>query len=260
MRCSKAEKRLVLHAAGDLPANETALLLSHLEHCDSCRAVLARLQDTQAALGRIVAADTPEPLPADFSSRILLKVLEEKAARRGRASRTRKLFGWRPALALGAAAVAVFLAWGPVHEMIQARTGFAGLIGRTARPTRTLNPGEILWGAQIQLIGKIQGPCRLSDKPEPPDAPGIYAILHRPDPVNRPNVFAVDYIGQCQRLAAYTEYLAGQKDTLLTRAGSADSLFVVFYPMPESSEQERLELKNSLAARFEPYLTDKGGV
>ncbi len=260
MRCNKAEKLLILHAGGDLPERETALLLSHLERCAACRAELARLQATQAALGRIVATDVSEPLPADFSSRILLKVLEEKAVRRSRASRARKHFGWRPALALGAAAVAIFLAWGPVHEMIRARTGFSGLLRKSATPTRSLKPGEILWGAQIQLIGKIQGPCRLSDKPVPPDEPGIYAFLHRPDPVHRPNVFAVDYIGQSQRLAAYAEYLADQKDTLLARAGSADSLFVVFYPMPESSEQERLELKNSLAARFEPFIKDNGGV
>jgi hypothetical protein len=259
MRCRQASKLLALYAGGDLPERETARLLAHLESCRECRSALENHQATLAVLGRIAAADTPEPLPADFTQRILLQTMAEKNEPRSSLSALTRLLSWKPALALGAAAVAVFLAWGPAHEMIRARTGFSGLMRKSAAPSRTLKPGEILWGAQIQLIGKIQGPFRLGQA-EPPDTPGIYAVLHRPDPVNRPNVFAVDYIGQSQRLSAYAGYLAEQKNTLLSRAGSLDSLFVVFYPMPESTDRERQELANNLAARFDSFIKDNGGV
>jgi hypothetical protein len=261
MRCRKALNLLALHAGGDLPELEIEGLLAHLEHCASCRAELARLKAARALLERIAAADIPEPLPADFSRQILLNVLQKKTARPSLAPRVIKFIGWKPALALGTAALTVLLAWGPVRDMLSARTGFFGMRGRPVRQTQTLNPGEIIWGAKIKLIGKIEGPSRLSEL-EPPDEPGIYAVLHRPDPRNRPDVFAVDYIGQSSRLSSPAEYLwlYKRKDILLTRAGSIDSLFVVFYPMPESNENERLELRNSLVARFEPYLTDQGGV
>ena len=232
MRCRNALKLLALHVGGDLPEHDTGKMLAHLEHCAPCKAELVRLQSARTLIEHAAKADTPNPLPADFSRRILLEVLEERVQKPSFVSGVIKNIRWKPALALGAAALAVLVAWGPVQDIINTRTGFPGMRGRTVRQSQALNPGEIVWGARIQLIGKIVGPCRLSDEIDPPDEPGIYAVLHRPDPQNRPDVFAVDYIGQSSRLSSPVGYLAlyRQRDILLTRAGSKDSLFVVFYP------------------------------
>ncbi len=261
MRCHQAENLLALEAGGDLPEQKTGELRAHLEQCASCRAELEYLKSQRALLERIAEADLPEPLPADFSRQILLNVLEHKAVKRNPAPGATILFCWKPALALGATVLAVLLAWGPVRERLDPGFGSFRSSGRPAGPAQRLDPGEIIWDARIRLIGRIEGPSRLSEL-DPPDAPGIYAVLHRPDPRNRPEVFAVDYIGQSRRLSSPTSYLwlYRQKELLLSLAGSPDSLYVVLYPMPASSEEQRLELRNSLVARFEPYLTDQGGV
>lgn len=112
MRCRSAKKRLALFVGGDLPERKTPKLLSHLDCCADCAAELGALKRSQALVGKIVQADTPEPLPPDFSWKIHRRIVGERAKRSSSVWTGLGVLRWRPALLLGGIALALLLAFG----------------------------------------------------------------------------------------------------------------------------------------------------
>lgn len=101
MSCRQHQDALAEAALG---SEQNAALLSHLAACDTCRAELERLRTLTGAMDRSVAQMAGgEPSPG-FAARVRVRLAEESAAR---AAWWR---GWVPALAGGAAALAL-VAW-----------------------------------------------------------------------------------------------------------------------------------------------------
>ncbi len=261
MRCRKVEKQLALFVGGDLPESKVAKLMAHLGHCRSCAEEMERLKHSRELLGKIANADKPDPLPGDFSRQVLLDILEEKADKRRFVPEFISIFRWKPALAFAGAALVILLAFGVTQDLLKARRGLHSLKGNVHRQVSVVNPGEVAWGAKYAFIKNLIGPSPLSEL-EFPEEPGIYAILHKPDPINRPKVFAVNLIGENSELSSLRENLVtiGMGELLISRAGSGDSLYIVLYPMPESSREERRRLKDSLIDEYKPYIDDNGGI
>jgi hypothetical protein len=210
----------------------------------------------------LAGIDQPDPLPADFSRGVLFDILERRPGKRPLFPVIARRLRWKPALVLSGAVVVILLAIGVTRDLLQSKRGLLAFRRNFSRQAvTTVNPGEVLCSAKFHFIRNLIGPARLNELTIPSE-PGIYAILHRPDPVNRPNVFAVNFIGEKSELSSLREALlkTSQGSLLLERAGSPDSLYIVLYLLPESSEEQRRQIKESLIARYEPNYTDNGGI
>lgn len=99
---------------GALPAEHAA----HLELCDACRAELERLRTVH---GDLLADDIPEPSPLfweHFSARV-----HEATAREPIAAASWWRAGWRPVVALGAAAAVILAFLTPMRQAPAAPAG-----------------------------------------------------------------------------------------------------------------------------------------
>ena len=262
MKCLRAEQQLALFVGGDLPESETAELTAHLESCRACANELERLKRAQELLGELARSDQPDPLPADFSGQVLAEIQKRRLDKPPFISLFAIRIRWKPALALSGAVLVILLAIGVTRDLRQSRRGlFANRTLKTRQSLTVVNPGEVLWSAKFHFIRNLIGPARLTEVTIP-DEPGIYAILHKPDPVNRPKIFAVTFIGEKSELSSLSESLLkpGPGNRLFTRAGSPDSAYIVLYLLPESTEEQRRQIKESLIARYEPDLTHNGGI
>jgi len=261
MRCRKAEKQLALLVGGDLPKKKVAELISHLDSCRSCADEMERLKQSQELFGKIANADKPDPLPKEFSHQVLLDILESKAKKRRFLSEVVSIFSWKPALALSGTVFVILLVFGMTQDLLKSRKRFFVLKGNASVKVHAVNSGEVAWGAKFAFIKDLIGPSPLNEI-EFPEEPGIYAIIHKPDPINRPKIFAVDFIGENSELPKVRESLLsiGKGELLIPRAGSGDNLYIVLYPMPESSREERRRLKDSLINKYKPYIHGNGGI
>ena len=124
MRCRRAREMLALYAGGDLPERLIPGLMAHIERCSGCAAALERMQGVLKATGMIAAGDMPEPLPADFEEQVMIAVDGKRAdsTMLPVPGLHRKVL--RPALALGAAAVAVVV----VFAVLRYTGNDAGLV------------------------------------------------------------------------------------------------------------------------------------
>ena len=257
MRCRKAEKQLALLVGGDLPKEKVAELMAHLDNCQFCAEELAQFKLSRELVGKLTENDMPDTLPEDFFRKILQAVADGSVER----ERFYRRIYWKPAMAFVGAALVILLAFGVTQDLLKSRRGFLALKGSASGQFSAVNPGEVVWGAKLAFIKNLIGPSPLNEL-EFPDEPGIYAILNKPDPINRPNVFVVNFIGENSKLSSLSENLVtiGKAELLISRAGSRDSLYIVLYPIPGSSEEERRQLKNSLIDKYKPHIYDNGGI
>ena len=257
MRCGKAEKQLPLMVGGDLPEKEVVKLKIHLADCLACAQKLAQLERSRLLVGELAESDIPDPLPEDFSSKVLLDIVDGAVKR----DITSKHYSWKPALAFAGAALVIFLAVDQSQDLIKSRKGFRALAGKAGGQVATVNSGEVEWGAKYAFIKNLIGPSPLNAL-EYPNVPGIYAILHKPDPENRPKVFAVEFIGENNELSSLREDLVsiGMGELMISRADSGDSLYIVLYPMPESDGVVRRRLKDSLIDKYKIPKSGNGGI
>ena len=86
---------------------------------------------------------------------------------------------------------------------------------------------------------------------EPPESKGLYVIL-KPSlssPVNLP--FEPIYFGQSGNFAergfieSHKKYECWEREV-----GSKEDIFIAIYPMPDSTEEERMEIESKLIARY----------
>ena len=257
MRCQKAEKQLALLVGGDLQKKKVPELMAHLDNCQFCTEELAQLKLSRELVAKLAESDMPDTLPEDFFRKILHDIVDGSVERE---SFYKRIY-WKPVTAFAGAALVILLAFGVTQDLLKSRRGFFALKGNSSGQFSAVNPGEVVWGAKFALIKNLIGPSPLNEL-EFPEEPGIYAILHKPDPINRPKVFAVNFIGENSKLSSLRENLVtiGKGELLISRAGSRDNLYIVLYPIPESGKEERRQLKDSLIEKYKPYIRGNGGI
>lgn len=102
----------------------------------------------------------------------------------------------------------------------------------------------------------IEGPYRLEEWKQSED-PGIYAVLHKPDPDAHPDRYIIDYLGEAGRLTyrGFT-WTPVVKNSLLIRSGSGDNIYVAVCRMPDSTPLERRNISNLLIRKYKPYFNN----
>jgi hypothetical protein len=113
---------------------------------------------------------------------------------------------------------------------------------------------------EIAFADCLEGPISLNLW-DAPRRPGVYAIMHKPDPENHPDAYVIDYCGEGSRLSSYRNYpwLKHRVTRLLSRSGSEDNLYIAYCPMPASDRRIRQELRRTLIGRFDPYFNRHEG-
>lgn len=246
MNCRKARERIPLLAGGDLPPRESGELLRHVERCERCAAALAEARRALAAVGEIAARDLPPPVPADFEGRVRLAVGQGAAS----AARARGAFrGPWQRLALGGAAVVAAAIVALAVRRDSAPPPVAPVETASSAGTR-VGWNELQWDFE----GCAEGPYRLADWTLP-DGAGVIAVLHKPDPVRRPDLYVVDYCGESEQLSRLRGYpwFEQRIRRFAARAGSHDNLYVVVCRLDPSSRGERRRIERAIVGKYQPF-------
>ena len=111
--CNWVRGVLPAYLDGELKLSTTAAVRRHLAQCESCRARLRLLEDAWEALDE---ADAP-PIPSDFTSRMMARIVEEKELERFR-SRLRPHRLRRQVFAAVAGLAAGLLLWFGVRTWV----------------------------------------------------------------------------------------------------------------------------------------------
>ena len=256
MKCREIRKQLYLLAGEDLPENEKARLLSHLVKCQACASDLAAIKRSREGMAEIARHDLPDPLPPDFPHNLIRAF----AAGNNQTQRKRLRWPWnlreRPALVGAVSLVAVLMVAGTLYKILTTQEitpeqlfEKLQMISGTAGPELKLggDPGHIIFKAFDQ-------PARL-DAWDSPEQAGIYVILHKLDPENRPDTYVIDYCGQGRNLSLYKSYpwIEHRKKRLISRTGSLDNAYISVFLMPGSTRQERRKLEQALIKTLNPY-------
>lgn len=106
---------------------------------------------------------------------------------------------------------------------------------------------SIQWGQY-----DFDGPYLLDDW-SPPRRAGIYAIMHKPNPSDKPLVYRVDYFGESSDLSNRgLPWNHHKSQCFIKQAGSKDNVYIAVYFMPGSSESERQKIEDELIEKYEP--------
>lgn len=252
MICRIAQKQAALHAGGDLPERDIPNLMKHLADCRDCMEEFEVLKHARSITGELARTDVPVDLPADFSQTVMDRIAEEKTRSFGFS----EIFRFRPAAVFAAAAIVVIAYLGVSHIMLQRK------VHRFARRLEEVQEMVSRDRAEIQLSGsflsarEIEGPFALAEWGQN-DTPGIFALLHKPDPENRPDTYVIDYMGDT--VSAGNDYAAWvelNRETILSRAGSEDNIYIAVYHMPDSSESYRTRVAGFFIHKHKPYFND----
>ncbi|MCP4547450.1 MAG: zf-HC2 domain-containing protein [bacterium] len=246
MNCEQAHDGLPLLAGDDLPADEARRLMAHIADCPACAADLASLRLARTRIRRIGELDRPADLTTDFVTDLETALLRRRQIRH-RAPRL--VFG-----GLALAVLVLLLIWrfavnpqAPESERI---TTPVTVVEADGEPERELLWTEIGDG----FTGCFEGPYRLEEL-ELSNQPGVMAVMHKPDPADRPNTFILDYCGEAQNLSTIRSYpwLAQRLRRMARRAGDEKNLYIAVCTMPESSRSERTARKQALLHEFKPF-------
>ena len=270
MQCDEASELLLLHAGGDLPEDQVAVLDVHLNDCPSCSAELAVARRMNARMVGLVRARGPEFDAAEFARGIAEeieggiepttaggladRVPSDEAARAQLHSRSNRR-RWRRQWWLVAASVAALL----TLAILRSQEHGPGV----PQPIPT-SPGEVefAWSEEATgLLGCFEQPVPL-DQWELPGQPSVVAILSRPDPLSRPEVFVLAYCTEGRILSRAPSYpWFGQRlRRLQAQIGPLDELYVAACPLPDSDRHERRVIAARLIRKFRPALNQAGGV
>ncbi|MFC1537892.1 anti-sigma factor family protein [Candidatus Latescibacterota bacterium] len=256
MNCRKTQKQAALYAGGDLHERDIPNLMTHLETCGECAKEFESLKRSRSLVKEIARTDVPETLPADFSQTVMDRIAEEQTSRPKREFKIIEFFRLRPAVVLAAAAFFLIVYLGVSHIMLQRK------VQRFARRLEEVREMVNRDRAEIQLSGdflsarSIEGPFPVAEW-EQPDTPGIFAILHKPDPENKPDTYIIDYMGDFVGAEIdYASWIDMNSELFLSRAGSADNIYVAVYRMPGSSESYRMRVAGFFIHRHKPYFNN----
>jgi hypothetical protein len=83
--------------------------------------------------------------------------------------------------------------------------------------------------------------------------PAIYAITYKQNAENRPKAHTVLYFGEADDLSKHAPAINKDVGTWWNeRGGNTSELFVFIYPMPGSSQFERVNIQHQLVAEYDP--------
>jgi hypothetical protein len=109
-------------------------------------------------------------------------------------------------------------------------------------------------GAFLRMLPVI-GPVP-ADDPLPAVPAGVYLVLSRPEPDTAPDRYAVEYVGECT--GCESDDIVREFEQIGTRSLSRDTIFIVLYPMPSSSFDQRERVAQALIQAYKS--NDKNGV
>ncbi|MCE5248687.1 zf-HC2 domain-containing protein [bacterium] len=255
MKCTEARRMAALHAGGDLPPDDVTELMAHIDQCRNCAQKLAQIGRTLTLVHDAFGADVPPPLSGDFSAGIIgaLERGQEKVEKQ--TAILRRYPRWmRTAVSVGAAAVLTAAVFLPAREALKEHRLSVKREEILREAERNL--AEIDLTSRIIADYSIEGPFRLNEWTQSPD-PGIFAVLHKPDPDTHPDRYIIDYLGEAGRLSyrGFT-WTPVVRNCLLTHIDSEDNLYIAIYRMPDSTTLERQNISNILIRKFKPYFND----
>lgn len=254
MKCRKAKKQLVLFVGDDLPERKKTALLSHMEQCPECVSELEKFKRSREYVKTIAQNDLPGTLPSDFSANINRLIIENEEHNRLIQSKSKFHFRLKPAMVLGIFALGILLITGTILKILSPGKISPDQLFKEIQLISYKGNPELEWDPEHIIFKAFEGPFRL-DIWESPGQAGVYAVMHKADPENRPNTFIIDYCGHGRNLSLYTGYpwIQQRKKRLVARTGSLDNVYIAVFLMPGSSKQERRRIEKALIKAFDPY-------
>jgi len=243
MKCERARREMALYVGGDLPLRILPRLLTHLKRCADCAAEFEILKQAQRAIGEIAQADTPERLPDDFSARVHHR-LAGKNMEKAHPAR------WN----IGGRRLKLIAGFAVVVAVILAASQLFDFVGESNGPVSG-------WEKMKREFGDaVQDPVELESW-VPNGQPGVFVVLHKPDPINQPELYRFDYCGESARLVSFhgNPWNRQRERRLLSRAGSRDNIYIAVVPLPESTLRERRKITRILIEEFNPFFNRKNG-
>lgn len=106
---------------------------------------------------------------------------------------------------------------------------------------------------KIRLKGySFSGPWELQEWPAQ-TGPGIFVILIKPDPVNKPNVYSLIYVEETTDfLDCGLPWSHPLSSAWLREAKIKNNLYVAFFKMPRSSKKKRSQICELLIKKYKP--------
>ena len=252
MKCSNMQQKLALYISGDLPEHDNAEVRSHLENCRECAAELESLKQSGETMELLIQADTPDPLPYNFSHVITHRIVEEKTKR---VRRTGKKLTWlwgKPALVSYAIITAFFLGVGLSWQYLQKTYRLALLEYSIVAPA--------FQRLQTELGEEVPYYIFEGSSPDLPEeltsVPCVYLIMHKSVLNDYRQSFSIDYYGESNNINTYRRYpwINQRKNDLINKAGSPENIYIIICPIPGTSKRDRIHLKNSLHTEFKSSL------
>jgi len=108
----------------------------------------------------------------------------------------------------------------------------------------------IKWGG-IQFTG----PHNL-DSCAMPNESGLYSIMIKPDPDNKPNTYTVVYFGESENFQDRLTSSHHKYDCWKKQVGSDNAIYFGLYVMSNSSEETRRELEAQLIQKIRTTCND----
>lgn len=103
---------------------------------------------------------------------------------------------------------------------------------------------------------KFDGPYLITEW-DPPYRAAMYAIMMRPDPINKPDTYHILYFGESSNLSERGFYRSHHKyQCWLEKAGSESNIYIGIYAMPSSTQEQRTEVEQRLVAQYKPACND----
>lgn len=242
MRCGKMRRQLALYAGGDLPADEEGALLAHIQSCAGCAAEYESLVRSRTIIEDLVRDDRCDEPPPDFAERIINAIRERERAPVLPPRPWFRLPEWRMAAACCSLLIILASGYGLLRDQDAERNAQWRQRREEVLRMAAREHSEIVL-SEGRIIGMaIEGPHRIVDW-KPPECAGVYALLHKPDPKNRPDTYIIDYLGESDRLTM---------ETVSRQAGAGNDTYIAVYRMEDSSGRERQRIAAALTRRFSP--------
>lgn len=93
---------------------------------------------------------------------------------------------------------------------------------------------------------------------EPPYRAAIYAIMMKPDPVNKSATYRILYFGESGNLSERGFFRSHHKyECWIKNAGSENNLYIGTYLMPDSTQDERKEIEGRLISQYTPVCNEE---
>ena len=222
-------------------------LSSHVDRCPGCRAELALQMNSVETIRSIAAADLPTPLPADFAWQVQsrLGTRRRQLLVSGPGTRWRQVsWGY---VAFGGVAALLYLATPANHQHTQ-----------LARAVPSRGSAEVRW--DDRRFAGIPRPQPLKQW-QPSGQPGIYAILQRPDADKKPDTYVMAFCGESQTGgSASSTWLHDLRRLLTAQAARPEEIYVVEYPMPGSTREQRQRVQRGVIRQLRPAFNQLTGV